>query len=287
MAIKRKDGKPIRMIIARPGPYTYKWGTEHKTAEELKRMIAMTPTIKLTMGHPIKGVTKRSDFLGYVKPLYNDEIDAVVGEVWPYREHWYKVPEAIQDKIVNGEKWKTSAGFNAEKVEDDVQKDMFIDHVAILREGAHPTCPLDKCGINVRQESEDMQDEEPETTIYYEQQSEQSDDDFTEDSEPVEDMAVGVIPLIDPPEKEKVEPTVEGLQAEIETLNEVIAGFQQKQEAEPSEQKTEVSEEKEVVELPPPIPETVIQSGVAKRPKEIHIDESGNAVIIHQPKKSK
>lgn len=278
MAIKRKDGKPIRMIIARPGPYTYKWGTENKTAEELKRMIAMTPTIKLTMGHPIKGVTKRSDFLGYVKPSYDDEIDAVVGEVWPYREHWYKVPEAIQDKIVNGEKWKTSAGFNAEKVEGDVQKDMFIDHVAILREGANPTCPLDKCGINVRQESEDMQDEEPETTIYYEQESEQSDEDFTDDDNP---------PAEDTPEPKKEGPTVEELQAEITTLNEVIAGFQQKQEAEPSEQKSEVSEEKEVVELPPPIPETVIQSGVAKQPREIPVDESGNVVIIHQPKKSK
>lgn len=283
MAIKRKDGKPIRMIIARPGPYTYKWGTEHKTAEELKRMIAMTPTIKLTMGHPIKGVTKRSDFLGYVKPSYDDEIDAVVGEVWPYREHWYKVPEAIQDKIVNGEKWKTSAGFNAEKVESDVQKDMFVDHVAILREGANPTCPLDKCGINVRQESEDMQDKEPETTIYYEQESEQSDDDFTDEKAAAEDTTSKE----DPPEKEKVEPTVEGLQAEIETLNEVIAGFQQKQEAEPSEQKTEVSEETEVEERSPPIPETVIQSGVAKQPREIPIDESGNVVIIHQPKKSK
>lgn len=281
MAIKRNDGKPIRMIIARPGPYNYKWGTEHKTAEELKRMISMTPTIKLTMGHPYKGITKRSDFLGYVKPTYDDDIDAVVGEVWPYREHWHKVPEAIQDRIVNGDKWKTSAGFNAEEVDGDVQKDMFIDHVAILREGANPTCPLDKCGINVRQESEDMQDEEPKTTIYYEQESEQSDADFKDEKEPVEATK-------EAPSKPKKEgPTVEELQAEITTLNEVIAGFQQKTEAEPSTPELEVSDETAVVERSQPIPETIIQSGVAKRPREFQTDDSGNIVIIHQTKKSK
>ena len=238
MAIKRKDGKPIRMIIARPGPYKYAHGTLHKTFDELKRAIAMTPTIKLTMGHPKKSITKRSDFLGYVKPSANEELQIIEGDVWPYKEHWHKVPEAIADKIVNGERWKTSAGFNAELIEDDIQKDMFVDHVAILREEEDPTCPLGQCGINVFQESELM------THVFVEQEQEQSDENFQEnESEP--EVSENPAPAVASEEPSEVA----ALKAEIAELRSIVAELK-----EPSEQKPEEPDQ----EVSPPVPETII-----------------------------
>lgn len=239
MAIKRKDGKPIKMIIARPGPYKYAHGTLHKTADELKRAISMVPTIKLTMGHPKKHITKRSDFLGYVKPSYDDDIDAAVGVVWPYEEHWHKVPESIADKIVNGDQWKTSAGFNAEVIEDDIQKDMFLDHVAILREDEDPTCPLDQCGINVFQESELM------TNVFVEQETEQSDENFKDQKK--SDPEVSEEPAAAEASEEPSE--VAELKAEIAELKTIVAELKG-----PSEQKPEEPDQ----ELSPPVPETII-----------------------------
>jgi hypothetical protein len=285
MAIKKKDGTPIRGIIARPGPYTYAWGIEHKTAEELKRAIAMTPTIPITLGHPINGVIKRSDFIGRVKPTWNDEEDAVEGEFWPYREHWHKVPKEIRENIVNGEIWKISASFNAEKVNDDIQKDVYMDHVAILQKGDDPVCPLDKCGINVRQESQSATG----TKIYYEQTSEIGGEGIMNDTEPKEetqkqedDQSVQK-----PDDRDK---KIEVLTGQVEELTLMMKDLAATNK-ELSEQKPEATEEEkepvtaQTVEVPAPVPETVFPVGSAADESLKH-DEDGNIVIIVQPPKS-
>lgn len=278
MAIKKKDGTPIKGIIARPGPYTYKWGIEHKTAEELKRAISMTPTIPITYGHPIEGVIKRSDFIGRVKPTWNDEENGVEGEFWPYVEHWYKVPEEIQENIVNGEKWKISAGFNAEEVDDDdIQKDVYMDHVAILRKDENPVCPLDKCGINVRQESQSIS----RTKIYYEQTSEIGGEGImTDTAEPTKEKDHAEQKPDD--RDEKIETLTLQLEEQIAKNKELTTQLEG-----PSEPKPEVEETEKVAEPlveSAPIPETIIPAGVAGR--TLNYDDKGNLVNTYQPKKS-
>lgn len=280
MAIKKKDGTPIKGIIARPGPYTYKWGIEHKTAEELKRAISMTPTIAITYGHPIDGVIKRSDFIGRVKPTWNDDENGVEGEFWPYVEHWHKLPEEIREKIVNGDKWKISASFNAENVKDDIQKDVYMAHVAILKEEDDPICPLDKCGINVRQESQDTTG----TKIYYEQTSEIGGEGIMNDTaEPTKEKDQSEQKPDDRDEK------IENLTSLVEELNQKVAGLVTTNK-ELSEQKPEVTEEEQEpvakqVDLPAPVPETVFPVGSSADESRKYNDD-GNIEIIVQPRKS-
>lgn len=279
MAIKKKDGTPIKGIIARPGPYTYKWGVEQKTAEELKRAISMTPTIPITYGHPIEGVIKRSDFIGRVKPTWNDEENGVEGEFWPYVEHWHKLPEEIQENIVNGLKTKISAGFNAEKVDDDIQKDVYMSHVAILRKNDDPVCPLDKCGINVRQESQAVSG----TKIYYEQTSEIGGEGIMDDTaeptqEKKEDQSVRK-----PDDRDE---TIETLTLQLEEQTARTKELETQLEG-PSEPKPEVEEEEKVAEPlveSAPIPETIIPAGIVGR--TLNYDDQGNLVNTYQPKKS-
>ena len=149
MAIKRKG------IIARPGEYTYKdKGTEVKTAEELKAAVTRQPIIPLTFGHPADGIPRARDFIGTVSQKWNEEKQYVEGDFWFYDE----TPPEILDKIVNGWPTKISTGFTVDSVEDATQKGIFYTHVAILKDGDDPKCPLGQCGVNVRMESNNPTD---------------------------------------------------------------------------------------------------------------------------------
>ena len=149
MAIKRKG------IIARPGEYTYKdRGTEVKTAEELKAAVTRQPIIPLTFGHPADGFPRARDFIGTVSQKWNEEKQYVEGDFWFYDE----TPPEILDKIVNGWPTKISTGFTVDSVEDATQKGIFYTHVAILKDGGDPKCPLGQCGVNVRMESNNPTD---------------------------------------------------------------------------------------------------------------------------------
>ena len=148
-----------RGILARPGPYKYKWGTEVKTWEELKKAFQRTQELKLTLGHPLTPdgrprLATVEDYLGRVIPVINEEKQVIEGLFRFHDEEWDKIPEHLREKIVNDLPIEISAGFNPGKVINGSMTGMLYDHVALLADGENPICPLGECGINVRLESD-------------------------------------------------------------------------------------------------------------------------------------
>ena len=227
-AIKRQG------VIARPGIFHYSWGDETKSREDLIESLNYTPTIKLTLGHPEGGRTRRSDFLGYVKPSWDEKSQAVIGDFWFYEEHVNKLPENIRQKILNGEPWKISAAFTMDETKDGSQKGTFFDHIAILREDDNAVCPLEKCGVNVtavRQESEAVK-------MYYEQAQETG----TNTTAPT--------PLTTEKPKSGASPEMDALRAKAAVLETIIA-LKKQMETPLSVPKPEIAVKAEAVKVEP------------------------------------
>lgn len=147
-------------ILARPGPYKYKWGTEVKTWEELKKAFQRTPELMLTLGHPLTPdgrprIATMEDYLGRIVAIINEEKQVIEGIVKPHEEEWHKIPKHIQDRLVNDLPTEISAGFHPGRVAGGVMTGMLYNHIALLVDGENPICPLGECGINVRLESDD------------------------------------------------------------------------------------------------------------------------------------
>lgn len=254
------------ITIARPGTFHYSWGDEEKTAEDLKEAIPFSPLLKLTMGHPKGGRTRRRDFLGFVKPKWNEALQTVEGMAWFYEEHLDKIPENIRRKIVNFQPYKISPGFTLDDESDSggPQKGTMFDHVAILRDGENPICPLDQCGVNVRLESESM----PKMILEQEQTVENKDTNTT----------ATVAPENAAPEASS---ELDALKAEVAELKAQILNQKQPQ---PSAPEPEVKVEDkgpevavgEKTEAPPPEPAMVIPAGtLPSEKKDFTVDSDG------------
>ena len=262
MAIKRKG------VVAVPGEYVYGDRTERKSAEELRAAAERQPILALTYGHPTGGLPKASDFIGTVAQKWNEEKQRVDGDFWFYDE----IPDAIREKIVN--EWPTpiSAGFTVESVQDSAQKGIFYTHIAVLKDSEDPKCPLGKCGVNVRMESN--------SPVDYRYEKAQS---------PAEPAAP-----IEPPKKEPI--TMEVLQAQLAELKALVAGLNRPATA-PAVTKTEEPKEETpeqpAEEIPPitfeepPKPKMVIPAGVSSgvASKKENMTEDGWFII--EPKKKK
>lgn len=252
MAFKKRKG-----VLAKPGEYTYGDVTEKKTAEELKKAVDRQPTIMLTRGHPKSGFPSASDFIGTVTQSWDVENERVLGDFWFYEEAEDKIPERVKRKIINNEPVPISAGFAVDDVEDGVQKGLVYTHVAVL-DDEEPVCPLDTCGINVRQESSSMPD------MRYESKQELTDPDAEAETSKEEQSEET---------SEPQGPTVSELQAEIAELKELVSELasedeNETDEAESAEQEPEASEESEDNQVeeqkepePEPEPEQVIPAG--------------------------
>ena len=151
MAIK------MRGVVAAPGEYKYGDTVEVKTEEELKRDVKERPFVPLTYGH--------------VQPIYNEDSgtwdiddDLIIGSVyrrWSNRDkrvnakvNFYeeKTPAVLKKKIDNGEKIPISAGIFLDSVDENhIQRGIETTHIAVL-EGESPTCPLERCGLDIREE---------------------------------------------------------------------------------------------------------------------------------------
>lgn len=149
MAFKRKG------VIAVPGAYKYNDKEEFKTAEELERIANLQGEIMLTLGHPDGGLPSQKDYIGKVFPKWDSENQKLLGDFWFYDEYLDKLPPAVRDRVVNNQGVSISTGFKLDGVEDGAQKGALYSHVVILVD-EDPLCPLDSCGINVRQESSDL-----------------------------------------------------------------------------------------------------------------------------------
>ena len=275
MAIERD------FVIARPGLYHYSWGDMEKTAEDLAEIPKYCPTVKITLGHPEGGHTRRRDFLGYAKPVWDAKNNALIGKGWFYDEHFHKVPTDIAERIINFEPWKISPGFT---LDDDasfttgVQEGTFLDHIAILRENDDPRCPLGQCGVNVvLQESESAMPK-----FIYEQAT---------PSIYATDNSEGKGPL-DTPAKEAVEPEpdvdVAALQKEVAELREKLKSLEGSPEQKPVE--NTIPEEQPPVKRADtePVPETEIPYGdvPGKFQKGTRFNKQGHLKIIYQPRES-
>jgi len=166
----------------------------------------------------------------------------VDGLFWFYDE----VPDEIKNKVVNGWPTPISAGFTVDKVENGTQKGLFYTHIAVLKDTEDAKCPLGKCGVNVRMESNSPTD--------YRYEQAQNPDPEAKPAKPAE----------------KVPATVsDDLKAEIAELKrsvrEVLERYAPKEQpAVPKpEEKTKTAEVEETKETTPepPIPKKVIPAG--------------------------
>ena len=206
-------------ILAVPGEYKFGDTTEVKTAEELKLAAQRQPILMLTQGHPDGHIPLVSDYIGTVSQKWNEEKQRVDGDFWFYDEH---IPEHIRERIVNNKPVKISAGYTVDNVEEGIQKGILYSHIAVLRDGDDPKCPLDKCGVNVRMESN--------SKLRYEQEQEIDAPKGTADKETVQtppsvtftdEQFKQLIEAVRPPVPEP--PAVQKPEVEQKVIEEVIA----------------------------------------------------------------
>ena len=261
------------IVLARPGTYTYPWGEMEKTAEDLKSIPSYNPTIKILLGHPETGKARRRDFLGYVKPIWCEENQALIGKPWYYGEHFHKVPKVVAEKIVNREDYDISldytiddeAAFKAGKLNGS-----FVDHVSVLRPGEEPVCPSGTCGVNVDvQESVTMPESIREKAPPPEGESEIE----TPAETTAEEDRTKAIEI----EMQSMRDENAALKEMVEKLTEVTA------EAEP--EKEDVAEPQAVAKVEPePVPALEVPHNIGV--KELPINDEGNLEIIVPPKPS-
>lgn len=151
MAIK------MRGVVAAPGEYKYGDTVEVKTEEEIRKDVKARPFVPLTYGH--------------VQPLWDSDAetwsipeDLIIGSVyrkWSKQDkrvnakvniHEEKMPASAQKTIDNGKKVSISADIFLDSVDDGIQKGIETTHIALL-DGDDSVCPLDVCGLEMRQES--------------------------------------------------------------------------------------------------------------------------------------
>jgi len=252
MAIKKQG------ILAHVGEFKFGDRTEIKTASELKKAVERQPIIMLTHGHPAGHLPTVSDYIGTVSQKWNEEKQRVDGDFWFYDEH---IPEHIRERIVNDRPVKISAGYSVDRVEEGIQKGILYSHIAVLNEEADPKCPLDKCGVNVRMESN--------SEIRYEQ---------AQDIDKPEE-----------PEKETVKPaptsvtfTDEQFKQLLETIRPVVPEPPVVEETKVEEATKEVPEEPSAPTPPEPRmePEKVIPRGTAPSEAEYATNDDTVAVSI-------
>ena len=202
----------------------------------------------LTLGHP-DGVTTEEHYIGRVDQYWNDEIGAVEGVFSFYDEYWDRIPEDIRNRIANGEPYPISAGYSVVDVDEEGrQRGILYDHIAVLRDGEDPNCPLGQCGINVRPEAEERV---PLTRL---EKRTEGREEVAEQDRPAEGQ------------ESPVTVTSEQLDYIVDRLFERLAPREQEQESEqpPQEAKEEVSEEESPVSRTvEPEPEPAIPADTA------------------------
>lgn len=259
MALKRKG------VLAKPGEYTYGDVTETKTAKELQAAVERQPIIMLTQGHPTSGFPSASDFIGTVSQSWDDETNSVLGDFWFYEE---SVPMSVRRKLEHHEPVPISAGFAIDDVVDGEQKGIIYTHIAVLEE-EEPVCPLDQCGVNVRQETSSMPD------MRYEEKQDITDPEAEAETEKSEETTEET--------SEPQGPTVAELQVEIAELKEQVSDLREEEtdepsaEQEPEAEKSESNQEQDTKE-PEPEPEQVIPAGTPAK-QYSHLTKNDDGTI--------
>ena len=141
-----------RYVIADSDPYTD--GTV-RPPEELQAAVRRVSTVPLTLGHPPMdrlGIPP-DQLLGKVDYHYNAEGKRILGKVSYYDEYWDRLPKELQKRVANHQNMPLSPGFGFEwGDEPQTVTNMVPHHLAVLTD-EKPLCPLNKCGVNVRMES--------------------------------------------------------------------------------------------------------------------------------------
>lgn len=146
MAIRR------RYVVANSDPYTD--GTV-RPPEELQAAVRRISTVPLTLGHPPMdrlGIPP-DQLLGKAEYQYNAEGKRMLAKVSYYDEYFDRLSKELQAKVVNHQNMPLSPGFGFEwGDEPQTLTNIVPAHLAVLTD-EKPLCPLNKCGVNVRMES--------------------------------------------------------------------------------------------------------------------------------------
>jgi len=126
-----------------------------RPAEELQAAVRRISTVPLTLGHPPMdrlGIPP-DQLLGKVDYQYNAEGQRMYGKVSYYNEYFDRLPKELQKRVANHQDMPLSPGFGFEwGDEPQTITNMVPHHLAVLTD-EKPLCPLNKCGVNVRMES--------------------------------------------------------------------------------------------------------------------------------------
>jgi len=179
MGVKRK------IITATSEPYPD--GTI-RPPEELAAAVKRRRHVPLTLGHPptingTPGPIPEHLLLGDVEYQYNDEGKVQIGNLTFFDEYLSRLPEHVRAKVVNLEPIPVSQGYEHGWRDERTLVDIVPHHLAVLLD-EKPLCPLNICGVNVRQESG--------LSYRYEQRAEATEETLTMAEEPTPDPIEGL-----------------------------------------------------------------------------------------------
>jgi hypothetical protein len=226
-------GKKRKIVAAVSTPYPD--GTI-RPPEELEAAVKRRRHIPLTLGHPpsingVPGPIPEHLILGDVELQYDATGGRQLATTTFFDEYIERLPEHIRAKVVNDLPFPISQGFEHSWRDEHTLIDIVPHHMAVLLD-ERPLCPLDTCGVNVRQETG--------LSYRYEQRAEATEE------------------ALDMSEQPKPDP-IEGLRKEIADLKELfIESLKPKEQPAQApvvvEHEEPVKQEAEPPERPPQVP---------------------------------
>ena len=258
MAVKR------RYVIATSDMYPD--GTI-RPPEELEAAARTMDRVYLTLNHPPKGsiAIPKEQILGTITYEYSKKLGKLLGEAYYYDEFFDRLPKHLQDKVYRHEDMPISPGFGFTMKDDHIITNIVPHHVAVLTD-EKPLCPLNKCGVNVRMESDSTMN------FRYEQRTEAEDLDAPvkpKKTEPYDPVSLGMV--------------IGELKAEVAQLREQL-----NKTVQPVQQEPEVATQHEEPDEQPPEPRAteatprrkILPAGEVRSGDELKTDPITGCIIL-------
>jgi len=224
--------------------------------------------VPLVLNHPPKGTiaVPESSILGTISYKYDRTLAKLVGEAYYYDEYFDRLPKHLQDRVYRHENMPFSQGFGFNLKDEHILTNMVPHHLAVLTD-EKPLCPLDRCGVNVRMESDSTMN------FRYEQRTEAEDLDRPQKppkTEPYDPVGLGVM--------------IGEMKAEIAALRKEL-----NEKKEPVPQKQEVSTHEEEAHAEPPeasqretprATQRILPAGESPKEEELKRDPISGMIIL-------
>lgn len=217
-------------------------------------------------GKKVPAPIQEKDVLGTISYKYDRKIAKLVGEAYYYDECFHRLPKHLQDKVYRHENMPISQGFGFTLKDEHILTDMLSHHLAVLTD-EKPLCPLDRCGVNVRMESDSTM-----TNFRYEQRTEAEDLDRPNPppkAEPYDSVGLGVM-------IGELKAEVAQLRKQLEETKEPVP---QKQEVATPEQQADAEPPEASQQETPRATQRILPAGETPKEEELKHDRFGRIIL--------